>query len=148
MRPFLAPEVFRCPAAGLVNVSKTGPGFTDYVGTAGVGRQAWALSKDSPGRGVWNVDLQTGLDDITRGQSHVLLLIETARDNGPWTASATPTLRGFDPAGTLPIGGLGQFGGWHAGGANVVYVDGHMQFIGERIDPHIFSSLCLIARPD
>ena len=145
---FEKPEMFRCPSAGVVTGKEPGPGPTEFVGMAGIGQSAWLLTKDSPQRGIWNVNLQTEFEEATRGQSHVYLLLETARDNGPWTASATPTLRGFDPAGSPPIGGLGQFGGWHAGGANVVYVDGHLQFIGEKIDPRIFSNQCLIARPD
>ena len=146
--PFDRPEMFRCPSAGVVIAKETGPGPTELVGMAGVGPRAWTLPSDLRKRGVWNVDVQTSIDELTRGQAHAQLLLETARDNGVWTASGTPTLRGFDPAGSPPIGGLGQFGGWHAGGANVVYVDGHMQFVAEKIDPHIFSSQCLIARPD
>jgi prepilin-type processing-associated H-X9-DG protein len=114
---------------------------------AGLGKQPWILPRDSDDRGVWNADLQTQPGDITRGEGHVGLLIESAQANGPWTAAGLPTLRGFDPKGPPPVGPAGQFGGWHAGGANVVYVDEHLQFLSDRVDSHVFAPLCLIARP-
>ncbi|HVW00362.1 MAG TPA: DUF1559 domain-containing protein [Planctomycetaceae bacterium] len=147
-RPFARPAMFRCPAAGVVVQPGDGPGLTEFVGMAGLGKQASTLPRNSHNRGVWNADLQTQPGEITRGESHVLLLIETAQDNGAWTASGLPTLRGFDPKGPPPVGAAAQFGGWHAGGANAVYVDEHVQFISDRIDPRVFSPLCLIARPE
>ena len=71
-------------------------GNTSYVGFAGVGRDAAELPRGNPFAGIFGYDRVVRRDDLTAGATQTLLATETARDNGPWTAGGSPTLRGLD----------------------------------------------------
>ena len=74
-----------------------------------------------------------------------MMVIETAKDNGPWIAGGPSTVRGLDLSGLPYLGRNGQFGGTHRGGANVLFADGSVRFIHESIHPQVFEDMATIA---
>lgn len=144
-------RVFLCPG----NSSRSPPGWpgvTHYVGLAGRGIDAPQLPPPDPDSislatvlGPFGYDRRIKLEDIKDGAGQTLLAIETAVDNGPWTAGGPPTLRGLD-IGRRPYLGRGaQFGGTHRGGATALVADGSARFLSESIDPDVFEALTTIA---
>jgi hypothetical protein len=141
--PFGQWELFLCPS----NPNRpAGPlGLTHYVGVAGLGPEAAALPAGYPGIGVFGYARRTRVEDIKDGTSTTLLVIETARDNGPWTAGGWPTVRGLDPAEPPYLGQGRQFGGTHSGGTVAAFADGSAKFIRNSISPRILEALATIA---
>lgn len=121
------------------------PGPTSYVGIAGIGEDAASLPAGDPRAGVFGYDRVTRPEDITKEQSDVALLAETALDNGPWTAGGRPTVRGVVPEETPCIGVGRQFGGNHPRGGNVAFVDGSVRFLSDDVDPKFFAAMAAIA---
>jgi prepilin-type processing-associated H-X9-DG protein len=118
---------------------------TSYVGVAGIGPDAATLSKEDRRAGIFGYDRETTPDDIKDGSSSTLLVIETARENGPWTAGGFPTVRGFDLGGFPALGPDGQFGGLHRGGCNACFADGSVRFLSESLDPRVFAAMTTMA---
>jgi prepilin-type processing-associated H-X9-DG protein len=97
------------------------------------------------------------LTDITDGRSNTLLLVESAgrprrwemgrpvpdavTPGGPWSSSANAlAIRGFAFAGNpdgspcaLNCTNDGEVYGFHTGGANVLFADGSVQFLNQRV---------------
>src|SRR5262249_34049621 len=108
------------------------PGLTSYIGIAGVGKDAPDLPKGSSNRiGVFGYpeDRQLRLDDASRGISFVMMVAETAHDNGPWLAGGPPTVRGLDPDDQPYIGTGRPWGGCHSGGLYVLLLDGSVRWV-------------------
>ena len=121
------------------------PGWTWYVGIAGVGADAPALPEGDPRCGVFGYERRTPPGGIKDGASNTLLLAETGLDNGPWTAGGTATVRGL-LADRRPYVGRGcQFGGLHRGGVMVAMADGSVRFLRESIEPRVFEALSTVA---
>jgi prepilin-type processing-associated H-X9-DG protein len=152
----------QCPS----NPAAAVPGFpalTHYVGVAGVGADAATLPASHPdteiypGTGVFGYDRHLALGPrIPDGSAVTLLLVETTRDNGPWTAGGRPTVRGLDPDGGPYLGQGGQFGANHRYGSspwfrqppfatNVAFVDGSVRSLTDSIKPEVFEALATVA---
>ena len=99
-----------CPAAAGA-ADEHMPGWTWYVGVAGVGLDAPELPDEHPRAGVFGYDRQTRAADIRDGPSTTMMLAETASANGPWTAGRPATVRGLDPGRRPYVGRRRQFGG-------------------------------------
>jgi prepilin-type processing-associated H-X9-DG protein len=138
------PRGLMCPA----NHCRLGPGLPwpmHYVGIAGVGTDAPALSNGHPRAGVFGYDRQTRMADIRDGASSTMMLAETTMGNGPWTAGGSATVRGLDLARRPYLGPGRQFGGSHRGGAMVAFADGSVRFVRDTIAPEAFEGLATIA---
>jgi prepilin-type processing-associated H-X9-DG protein len=133
-----------CPAAVGGGVAHQ-PGWTWYVGVAGVGPDAPSLPLGHPRAGLFGYDRATPLAAIRDGASQTLALVETGEANGPWTAGGPATLRGVDPARRPHMGRGRPFGGLHRGGATVAMADGSVRFLRESIDPAVFEALATVA---
>ncbi len=133
-----------CPAADRAAAEHV-PGWTWYVGIAGVGRDAPALPDGHPRAGVFGYDRRTKPTDIKDGASTTIMLAETALANGPWTAGGPATVRGLDPSHQPYIGRRRQFGGTHRGGVMAAMADGSVRFVGKSIDPKVFEALATVA---
>jgi prepilin-type processing-associated H-X9-DG protein len=133
-----------CPARS-PGASPTGQGMSDYVGIAGLGKDAATLPLTHSRAGVFGYDRATRLRDIADGASETLMIAETAEPRGAWTAGGRSTVRGLDRDRPPYLGRNGQFGGNHPGGAMVVFADGSVRMIRETIDPAVFESLSTIA---
>jgi prepilin-type processing-associated H-X9-DG protein len=121
------------------------PGVTHYVGVAGVGENAASLPAYAPQAGIFGYDRSTRLADIHDGTSNTLLLMETAWENGPWTAGGQPTMRGLDPKRQPYLGGGRLFGGTHSAGAGAAFADGSVRFLPDSMRPEVLEDLATIA---
>lgn len=105
--------------------------------------------------GVFGYD-RTAFADITDGLSHTLLVLESARDNGPWAQGGPATVRGLDPD-EAPYLGVGRpFGGTHFSerlvfhprrslGSNVALADGSVRFMHQDTAAEVLQALATIA---
>ncbi len=136
-------KVWLCPA----NPSREPPGmpaFTHYVGIAGLGEDAARLQAYDPQAGLFGYNRRTSLKDIQRGTGHTIMVIETAWQNGPWTAGGFPTTRGLVPGGQPYLGPGGQFGGSHPGGGWALFADGSVRFLTDAISPEVLEDLATV----
>jgi prepilin-type processing-associated H-X9-DG protein len=140
-------RIFLCPANPTTE-SPGCPSMTHYVGVAGVGPYATTLTPGDPGTDVFGYDRKTRLEDIKDGTGTTMLVIETTRDNGPWTAGGFPTVRGLDPAGGPYLGKGGQFGSNHKRGTNVGFADGSVRTLNEKVGSEVFEAMATIAGGD
>ena len=135
------------------------PGLTNYVGIGGVGVDAARLPKDDPNAGFFGYDRQIARGDpqlkipgdVTRGVSETMMIAEAQTARSPWAQGGPATIRSLDPENQPYLGTGRQFGGLHdisGGGANVLFVDGHAVFVGEKINPRIFESQARIHRDE
>jgi hypothetical protein len=136
-------NLLRCPSHP-ASATAASPGLTYYVGITGLGPDAAARGVAYPGTGVFGYDRQTRLQDITDGLGTTLLLVETMRKNGPWTAGGFATARGVDPAGGPYLGIGGQLGSKHRG-TNVAFADSSVRTLPEDISPQVFEGMATIA---
>src|SRR5207302_8879555 len=95
--------VFRCPSTSSMARPNV-PSLTHYVGGAGVYPDAASRSEGEAGIGFFAYNRRTRPDDIKDGTATTMMVIETTRKNGPWTAGGYPTVRGLDPAGGPYLG--------------------------------------------
>jgi prepilin-type processing-associated H-X9-DG protein len=134
----------RCP--GYPGQPPGGPlAPTHYVGISGVGDNAIALPREDPHAGVFGYDRSVKRLEFKRGASETVMVVETSRAIGAWTAAGPPTTRGLEPNGTPYFGLDGQFGGNHAHGANVVFADGSVRFIEQTIDPAVWERMATLS---
>ena len=132
----------RCPAV-VIERGAAENNVTHYPGVAGLGPDAARLPLDDPRAGCFGYRREATLDYIREwdGTSATILVLETARDNGPWLAGGPPTTRGLDPARPPYLGAGGQFGGTHAAGAHALYADGSARLHTPDITPRILEAL-------
>jgi hypothetical protein len=134
-----------CPS----NPSRSGPdmpAFTHYIGIAGIGPDAALLPADDARAGVFGYDRGTRREEITDGISTTLLLIETATENGPWTAGGRPTVRGLDREGLAYSGRQAQFSSFHREGVtNALFVDCSVRGLRPDLSPAVFEGMATIA---
>jgi prepilin-type processing-associated H-X9-DG protein len=122
-------------------------GPTTYVGISGIGRDAIALPRTDQRAGIFGLDQSVKLDELKRGASQTILVVETSRVIGAWTAAGEPTTRGLIPDGSPYFGFGGQFGGNHPKGTNVVFADGSVRLIENTIDPTVWESMATLRGP-
>jgi prepilin-type processing-associated H-X9-DG protein len=128
------------------------PSVIHYVGVAGVGEDAALLPVGDLRAGVFGYDRKTRPEDIKDGFSRTLMVVETNRDNGPWTAGGRPTVRGLDPAQPPYLGRCGQFGSGHdrGGKTNALFADGSVRYLLLKggMSAETFEALATIAGGD
>jgi prepilin-type processing-associated H-X9-DG protein len=132
VKEYVCPTQFQKAVAGE-------PVVTHYIGAAGLGIDAPGLPRNDPRSGFLRYDDPTKGDDIQRGLSRTLTILETASDLGPWAAGGPSTVRGLDAARPY-IGIAGQFGG-HPAGANAAFADGSVRFQANSISPQVLEML-------
>jgi prepilin-type N-terminal cleavage/methylation domain-containing protein/prepilin-type processing-associated H-X9-DG protein len=112
-------EVFVCPSFARRSPDGASPasGPSNYRGNSNIFSRA------------------TIYDDIRDGESNTIAMGETMKQH----AWAKPGLAGASP----PQDG-GEYSSRHGGGANFVFCDASVHFIGEDIDPAVFTALCTI----
>lgn len=120
-----------------------GTAETHYVGISGVGDDAAMLPKNSKRAGIFGVNRQTRIRDITDGTSNTLMTSEASGDFGPWMAGGNATMRSFTKQ--PYINGPDGIGGPYTGGCNMGLADGSVRFVSENIDPKILEALATMA---
>ena len=147
--------IFHCPDWGR-ETAPDPPYLTAYVGVAGRGPGAATLPAGHRHAGVFGFDRRTALADITDGASCTLLILESARENGPWAQGGPATVRGLDSEEQPYLGTGRPFGGTHFAentvfgrggsvGCNAAMADGAVRFLNENIAPHVLEALATIA---
>jgi Protein of unknown function (DUF1559) len=121
------------------------PQPTNYIGIAGVGKDAPYLPKTDPSAGVFGYDRKTTIADIKDGTSSTMLLGESSRVIGSWLQGGPATVRGLDPTKAPYIGPGRQFGGLHDGVAIIAMADGSVRAVSESINPKFFEAMSTIA---
>lgn len=121
-------------------------GLTSYVGVAGVGTEAAALPRSDANAGFFGYDRLLRESDISARLDATMAAIETALENGPWPAGGSPTVRGVHLDCNRYVGKDAAFGGLHRAGANVLWVDGSVRIVTEKVDPELFRQETRIAR--
>ncbi len=117
---------------------------THYLGITGLGTEAAMLPLDDSKAGFFGYERKLKEEDIKRGFSSTLTVVETAWASGAWTA-APDSVRGLDPDGSPYLGVPQQFGGNHPGGAMALFADGSVHFLESSFDPQAFERMATIA---
>lgn len=133
----------RCPSDDH-KLDHSQPVLTDYIGIAGIGRDAATLPVEAPRAGLFGYERHTSRRDIHGGISNTMAVTETAWENGPWAAGGPATLRGVEPESRPYIGYGRPFGGLHPKGINVLFVDNSVRFVRQSIQPETFEQLATI----
>jgi hypothetical protein len=132
------------------------PSLTSYLGVAGLGADAATLPLGDRKAGVFGYDRRTPLSAIKDGTSNTLLILESARDNGPWARGGPSTVRGLDPNEAPYLGAGRPFGGTHYA-ENTIFghgksiacqaalADGSVRFLSQSVAPDILEALATIA---
>jgi hypothetical protein len=126
-----------------------GPYDTDYLGIAGLGRDAAYLPLEDPRAGLLGYNRQVKLADVRDGLETTMLVAETCFDNAFWAAGGRATVRDVDPDGVPYFARNGQFRCAHRTCATLVgFADGSVKPIAENIDPRVFEAFATIAAGD
>ena len=147
-----------CPDWGR-EVPPNPPYLTAYVGVAGVGADAADLPPDDRRAGAFGHDRRTALADFRDGTSNTLLVLESARDNGPWARGGPATLRGLSPAERPYLGAGRPFGGTHFAentlfrrggpvGCHAALADGSVRFLRAAVSAETLEALATVAGGD
>jgi prepilin-type processing-associated H-X9-DG protein len=137
-------RVFFCPAQP-GDLPRLHPGYSSYVGFAGIDPEAADLPTSDPRAGMFGYERVVRAADVAAGTSYTLLATETTIGNGPWLTATRAAFRGLEPEATAYLGPERAFGGCHSGGANCLRVDGSVAFLGNRIHADVFRSLVTLA---
>ncbi len=116
-----------------------------YLGIAGLGVDAIDLSLEDSRAGFFGYDRTLRLKDLKDRADSLLMIAETSKARGAWTAAGPPTSRGLDPSRSPYLGVDGQFGGNHPSGANVVFADGSVRLIEKTIDPAVCEAMATLS---
>jgi prepilin-type processing-associated H-X9-DG protein len=122
----------RCPASPDLDPNRS-PGLTNYVGLAGIGPDAGSLPREDARAGFFGYARGVKKDEIESGTSYVIMVLETARDLGPWLAGGPPTLRELAAGEDQYTGPERAFGGMHPGATNVLWADGSVRPVSDRM---------------
>jgi prepilin-type processing-associated H-X9-DG protein len=121
-------------------------GLTSYVGIAGVGEDAATLPRGDADAGFFGYDRLLRESDISARLDATMTAIETMQENGPWPAGGPLTVRGVPPDSDHCIGKGAAFGGLHRAGANVLWADGSVHIVTEKVEPELFRREARIMR--
>lgn len=135
---------YHCPTADASN-ARAGREPTEYMGMAGLGADAPLLPLGHPRAGVFGYERATPTGRITDGLGSTVAVVEALEGRGPWRAGGPSTVRGVDPSRGPYVGVGRQFGGCHPAGAQALFADGFVRFLGEAIDPKVFEALATAA---
>ncbi len=117
-------------------------GPTNYVGMAGIGKDAPLLPVTSERAGVFGYNRKTRLKDMLDGPSNTVMISEASKDYGAWSAGGTATIRSLTKK--PYINGPDGIGGPFPGGCNMLMGDGSVRFISQNIDPKTMEGLITI----
>ncbi len=116
-------------------------GRIDYLGVAGIGRNAPELEQGHPDAGIFGYNRRTRIRDILDGTSNTMMVAD-AVEPVPYVQGHL-TIRGFSEE--PYINGPDGFGSHHPGGMQVLMADGSVQFISEWVDPAVIEAMATIS---
>jgi hypothetical protein len=118
---------------------------THYVGLTGLGEDAATLPLSDPRAGFFGYERKLTFADIEGRTSTQLIVFETSRVHGAWSAGGPPTARGL-VADEPYLGPNGQFGGIHRGGAVAALANGTVRFFANSTDPAVLEAMAVVQR--
>jgi prepilin-type processing-associated H-X9-DG protein len=136
----IRPQVFLNPGVANDPAAKYGP--TNYVGIAGVGKDAPTLPLTDRRAGFFGYNRITRIRDILDGTSNTIAVTEASKDFGAWGAGGAATVRALTQR--PYINGPDGIGGPYRGGCNVLFADGSVRFVSENTDPSVLEALSTI----
>jgi prepilin-type processing-associated H-X9-DG protein len=137
--------VYTCPA-NRDSLATGTPVPAHYVGIAGIGSDAALLPLSDPKAGVFGYDRRVAQKDVKDGLAFTLVVMETATDNGPWTAGGPATVRGLDTTRPPFLGDGGQFSSRHRPRVtNALFADGSVRSLSDAINPQVLEALATMA---
>ncbi len=140
-QPFNAKEVmvFRNPSQAEPHHAGD-PAPTDYVGWAGVGKDAPTEKCANNKKGIFGYDRVTKMRDITDGTSNTVMVSDgVGKERGPWAQGGKSTIRALT---TKPyVNGPDGIGSPHVGGCHVLLADGSVRFVSQNIDADTLEKL-------
>ncbi len=147
--------VFQCPDWARES-NPQADRLTAYVGMAGVGADAPTLPVGHPRAGLFGYDRRWSLADVKDGTSNTLFILESARDNGPWSRGGPATVRGLDPNDQPYLGTGRPFGGTHFAensvfgrgksiGCQAAMADGSVRFLIQSTTPQFLEAIATAA---
>lgn len=136
--------VMLCPSESR-RVSSNGYGLASYIGIAGLGVDAARLASGNARAGIFGYRKGIHVDQIADGVSTTMAIVESTSAIGPWRAAGVSTLRGLDPSRQPYVGINRQFGGLHQGGALVLFADGGVRLVSDKVNPGVFEAASTIA---
>jgi Protein of unknown function (DUF1559) len=147
-------RTFQCPSESNRGVAGE-PGYTHYVGIAGLGIDSPWIPPGDKRAGMFGYDRIIKMTDVIDGSANTMLAAEAAASFGPWPAGGPATVRGLDTE-DKPYVGIGRpFGRVHAvpsfalsrppATVQIVLVDGSTRSIPGTLNPLTFEALATIA---
>jgi hypothetical protein len=125
-------DFYSCPAVPRYYRSRDGLHFTSYAAVAGPGT-------------LWQGAGSLGLDSVTDGSAHTLLVVEACGRQIVWTEPRDIDLATTALGVNLPGPAKGESGGvissYHPRGAMVVMADGAVRTLSEETSPEILKAL-------
>lgn len=129
---------------------------TPYIGIAGLGPNAAAQPLGAPNIGAFGFERRVTLTEVKDGTSNTMMVLESARDTGPWAQGGFATVRSLDPEDKPYLGTGRPFGGTHftensifkkghAFRCNVLMMDGAVRYLDNSASPEILEALATIA---
>jgi hypothetical protein len=137
--------VFLCPTFAH-ELSPGQVGLTSYVGVAGVGDEAATLPRGDANAGFFGYERLLRETDISARLDATMTAIETTQENGPWPAGGRSTVRGVPLDCDRYIGTSAPFGGLHRAGTNILWAEGSVHIVTEKVDPELFRQEARITR--
>ncbi|MCU0704541.1 MAG: DUF1559 domain-containing protein [Fimbriiglobus sp.] len=144
-------KLFLCPGA-VPDVPAEQPAVTQFVGLAGLGRNAATLTLTPPlptRAGCFRYDAPTPLALVREhdGLGTTFLFAETADELGPWVRGGFSTVRGLDDAtgAKPPLGRGGQFGGNYPAVVGFGRADGSAEFYRVTMSDAVLKAMFTIA---
>jgi prepilin-type processing-associated H-X9-DG protein len=137
-------RLWNCPSSSYEAI-RGSFSVTHYVGIAGIGNDAASLPANSPNIGLFGYDRVLHSTDIRNELAQTLMVVETSLANGPWVASGYATVRGAEQDRIPYFAEGGQFGGFHARGANALFADSSVRFLSDGMSWEILEGMCKIA---
>jgi hypothetical protein len=117
---------------------------TNYIGVAGVGRDAADNPPGNPKNGVFGYYRETKPDDVKDGLDKTIVLLQIKPGLTPWLAGGGATVRGVtEGPDVFDDFASADYQGKH--GTFAIMGDFKVRFIPDDIDPNMFRALCTIA---
>jgi prepilin-type processing-associated H-X9-DG protein len=135
-------KTFACPAYADPAPVNTLAG-TNYVGCAGVGVDAITLPLEDPRAGCFGYERKVSAKELKGRTSTLLMVLETGRVQGAWTAAGAATVRGLNPEQPPYLGVGAQFGGLHPGSTNLLFADGAAHWASDRMRPDLLEAMAV-----
>jgi len=124
---------------------------------AGIGPDAVTLPIGDKRAGLFGYDRKVRLQDIKDGASKTIMVMETAKELGPWAAGGPSTVRGLDPDRRPYLALDGQFGLKHRTdtffrttpvGSNIGRADGSVRWFTSEVGSEVLEAAATIAGAD